>query len=176
MDVHEQLARIRSAVDSARAMPMSASAVINRAELLSQIDALAAELPRAFAEAHRVTSDREGVVAEGRTEAERIVAEGHAERNRLMSEAEVYRVGLAEVHRYRDEATQEIEALRRETDEYVDSRLANFEITLNKTLEAVARGRERLKGRSELDALGRDEVDEIGLPREFERPDHRGFG
>jgi regulator of protease activity HflC (stomatin/prohibitin superfamily) len=166
VDVHEQLAQIRSAVENARAMPMSASAVVNRAELLAQIDALAAELPKAFGEAQRVIAERDGVVAEGRAEAERIIAEGRSERDRLVSDTEVYRVAKTDADQLREEAQQEAVELRRETDEYVDSRLANFEVALGKTLEAVARGRERLHGRSDLDAFGREGVDDILLPGE----------
>lgn len=172
MDVQEHLARIRSVVDNARAMPMSASAVVNRAELLGMLDELAAELPRAFAEAQRVTADREGVVDEGRREAERIVAEAHHERERLVSDTEVYRIAKGEAERVRDEAELEAKELRRETDEYVDQRLANFEVTLGKTLEAVARGRERLHGRSDFDSLGRDDDEDLWLPGD----DRRGRG
>jgi cell division septum initiation protein DivIVA len=168
VDVQERLAQIRSSVEGARAMPMSASAVVNRAELLAQIDALAAELPKAFAEAERVTTERDQVVGEGRVEAERIVTEARYERERMISDTEVYRVAKIEADRIREEAEKEAVELRRETDEYVDTRLANFEVALAKTLEAVARGRERLHGRSDLDAFGREGVNDILLPGEDE--------
>ena len=172
MDVHERLARIRSAVETARAMPMSASAVVNRAELLAELDALEAEQTQAFADVRRVAADREGMVAEGRSEAEQIVAEAHRERDRLMGDTEVYRVAKIEADRMLAEAKAEAVELRRETDEYVDSRLANFEVSLMKTLEAVNRGRERLHGRSDLDTFGREGVDDILLPGE-DRADPR---
>ncbi len=162
MDVHEQLAEIRFMVEDARSMPMSASAVVNRADLLAQIDRLAADLPKAFAEADLVTSDRDGVIAQATGKADQIVADAYLERERLVSETEVYRVARAEAERLRGGAQAESEALRRETDEYVDDKLANFEISLTKTLEAVSRGRGRLQGRSELDAL-RD-ADDFTLP------------
>ena len=54
--------------------------------------------------------------------------------------------------------------LRRETDDYVDQRLASFELTLSKTLAAVQRGRERLHGRSDLDELGKSAEDLAPLP------------
>jgi len=57
-------------------------------------------------------------------------------------------------------ARRESEELRTETDEYVDSRLANFEVTLHKTLEAVTRGRERLQGRTTFHALGSPEPED----------------
>lgn len=169
MDVHERLARIRSAVENARAMPMSASAVVNRTELLAEIDALATELPKAFVESQRVIAERDQVVEEGRVEADRIITEGRDERDRLVSDTEVYRVAKIEADRVREEARKEVLELRRETDEYVDNRLANFEVALGKTLEAVSRGRERLHGRSDLDAFGREGVDDILLPGE-DRP------
>jgi hypothetical protein len=35
--------------------------------------------------------------------------------------------------------------MRQETDDYIDAKLATFEITLHKTLQTVDRGRERLR-------------------------------
>jgi hypothetical protein len=35
--------------------------------------------------------------------------------------------------------------MRKETDDYIDAKLATFEITLQKTLQTVDRGRERLR-------------------------------
>ena len=166
MDVHERLARIRDIVEGARAMPMSASAVVNRSELLAEIDSLASELANAFTDANRVIAERDAVGAAGRVEAERIITAGGYERDRLASDTEVYRVAKIEADRMREEAKKEAVELRQETDEYVDSRLANFEVALGKTMEAVARGRQRLHGRSDLDRWGRDGVDDILLPGE----------
>jgi cell division septum initiation protein DivIVA len=168
VDVHERLAQIRDAVQSARAMPMSASAVVNRGDLLAQIDELSAELGKAFTEAERVTAERDSVVAEGHAEAERVITRGRQERDRLVSDTEVYRVAKTEADALREEARKEAVELRRDTDEYVDSRLANLEVALGKTLDAVARGRERLHGRSDLDTFGREGVDDILLPGEDE--------
>lgn len=46
-----------------------------------------------------------------------------------------------------------VEKEREEVDAYIDSRLATLEVILNKTLEAVNRGRERLAGASDKDVL-----------------------
>ena len=44
--------------------------------------------------------------------------------------------------------------MRLEVDDYVDAKLANFEIILRKTLGAVEHGREKISGRhDELEAL-----------------------
>jgi cell division septum initiation protein DivIVA len=168
VDVQAKLAEIRRLVEQARSMPMSASAVVNRAELLGQLDELQAALEHAFSDARRVTADREAVVEEGHREAERIVEDARSERERILSDTEVYRLAKREADDTLAKARTESEELRKETDDYVDAKLANFEITLERTMEAVKRGRERLAGRSALDSLTEDEVDRIKLPEHLE--------
>ena len=54
--------------------------------------------------------------------------------------------------------------MRAEVEDYVDAKLANFEIVLTKTLRAVERGRQKLSGAHELDALRDDDEDLPPLP------------
>lgn len=168
MDVHAKLAEIRRAVEAARSMPMSASAVVNRAELLALIDELGGGLAAAFSDADRVVADRESVVDDGRREALQLLEEARSERETIVSDTEVYRVAKREADRLLEQARSEADELRKETDEYVDGKLANFEITLEKTMEAVRRGRERLAGRTHLHDLTDDEVSKIQLPEHLE--------
>ena len=168
MDVHEKLAELRRVVEQARSMPMSASAVVNRGEVLGLIDELSSALETAFTESQRVVTEREAVVEEGRREAEQIVAAAHSEREKIISDTDVYRVAKREADQVVEHARAEADELRKETDDYVDAKLANFEITLERTTEAVKRGRERLAGRSAFDDLTSDEVDKIKLPEHLE--------
>ena len=168
MDVHAKLAGIRQVVEQARSMPMSASAVVNRAELLGMLDELGSALDGALSDAQGVLADKSAVVDEGRVEADRIIAEARNERERIVSDTEVYRVAKRAADEALTRAQADSEELRKETDHYVDAKLANFEITLERTMEAVKRGRERLAGRSALDSLTEDEVDKIKLPEHLE--------
>ncbi|HET6625472.1 MAG TPA: hypothetical protein VFG63_03710 [Nocardioidaceae bacterium] len=168
MDVHAQLAEVRRLVEQARSMPMSASAVVNRAELLQLLDELRDGLSAAFSDAQQVVSDRDAVVDEGRVQADQIVQDAHNERERIVSDTEVFRVAKRRADEVLESARTEADELRKETDDYVDGKLANFEITLERTMEAVKRGRERLAGRSALDSLTADEADKIKLPEHLE--------
>lgn len=154
VDVKELVAQLRAVVQSARSLPMSASAVVNRDEVLDLVSKLEEALPSAFAAQDSVVSERDSVVGGGRDESERIIAEAERTRDRLVAESEVLRVARDEAERERAAARTEAEELRKDTDAYVDTRLATFEITLSKTLEAVSLGRSRLQGRSHFDALG----------------------
>ena len=168
VDVQEKLAELRRVVEQARSMPMSASAVVNRGEVLELIDQLTGAVETAFTDSQQVLADRESVVDEGRRTAEQIVADAHNEREKIISDTDVYRVAKREADQIVDKARSEAEELRKETDDYVDAKLANFEITLERTTEAVKRGRERLAGRSAFDDLTSDEVDKIKLPEHLE--------
>jgi len=146
VDVQKKLDEIVAAVSGARSMPMSASCVVNRAELLSMLEELREALPGSLAQAQELIGDREQMVEQARHEADRIIGQAHQERGSLISDTEVARRSQAEADRILNEARQEAEEVRAEADDYVDSKLANFEVVLTKTLGSVGRGREKLLG------------------------------
>jgi cell division septum initiation protein DivIVA len=161
--VQSKLDEITATLESARAMPMSASCVVNRGDLLGLLGELRALLPEAMTQARTVLQDKDGVLADGRREAARIIAQAREERIRMLSEQEVYVEAQTEADRLLWEAQASAEAMRAEVDDYVDGKLANFEIVLTKTLKSVERGRAKLAGRNELAEIV-DQRDEAALP------------
>jgi hypothetical protein len=153
VDIKELTAELRSLVEGARSMPMSASAVVNRTQLLDVISRLEDAVPDALARADGLHLAPDGGVDGNREEAERVLAEARLERERLVSETEVFRLAKTAAERELSLAEREAAELRQQADDYVDSRLATFEITLTRTLEAVSRGRARLHGRSHYEGL-----------------------
>ncbi|MBH5337206.1 cell division initiation protein [Streptomyces pactum] len=148
MDVSKKLDEIVGTVGSARSMPMSASCVVNRAELLAMLEEVRSALPGSLAQAQEVLGGREQVVEEARREAERIIESARAERAALIAATEIARTSQEEADRILAEARREAEEVRAEADDYVDSKLANFEVVLTKTIGSVDRGREKLLGRA----------------------------
>ncbi|MGW2540635.1 ATP synthase F0 subunit B [Kitasatospora sp. NPDC001574] len=146
MDVQNKVDEIVAAVENARSMPMSASCVVNRAELVGLLQDLRSALPAELAQAQSVMADHESVVADAQSEADRIIQGAHAERGSLISDTEVVRRAQSEADRILVEARAEVDTKRAEADDYVDSKLANFEVVLTKTLGAVGRGRTKLRG------------------------------
>ncbi|WP_225846457.1 ATP synthase F0 subunit B [Streptomyces sp. HPF1205] len=147
MDVQKKLDEITATVANARSMPMSASCVVNRAELLAMLRELSEALPDSLSQAQELLGDREQMVAEARAEAQRIIESAHAERGSLISDTQIARQSQDEAERILAEARREADEIRAEADDYVDSKLANFEVVLTKTIGSVDRGREKLLGR-----------------------------
>ena len=152
-------------------MPMSASCIVNRAEVLGLIEEMRELLPDEFRHAQLLLDDREAVVEEGRRQAERMIAEAEVERDRLTSDRDVRRGcrrGRAE--QIRGAAVEEAHTMRAEVDDYVDSKLANFEVVLDKTMAAVRRGRDKLRGRTEHDHFAGPHDDDFSHPLDDEEP------
>ncbi len=162
MDVHDKLDDLIALVEGARSMPMSASCILNRAELLELLDEMRLLLPEQFDEAERILSEREAVLDQARADAEEIVAAAHEERMQLVSQTEIYAQAQREAGRMRGEAREEAARMQEDTDAYVDGKLASFEIALSKTLEAVRHGRDKIQVR-------RDEIEQ-DAPAVLERP------
>jgi cell division septum initiation protein DivIVA len=148
VDVHDKLDELTAIVENARAMPMSASCIVNRGEVLGLLEELRELLPEEFRHAQLLIHDREAVVDEGRLEAERIIEAGHAERARLVSETVLVAEAERAAEQIRADALADVARMRHEVDDYVDTKLATFEVALDKTLAAVHRGREKLRGRT----------------------------
>ncbi|MFI6943559.1 cell division initiation protein [Streptomyces sp. NPDC050418] len=165
MDVQKKLDEIVQAVEGARSMPMSASCVVNRADLLSMLEEVRGALPGSLAQAQQVIGGSEQLVEQARQEADRIVESARAERGSLISDTEIARQSRDEAERILDAARKEAEEVKEEADVYVDSKLANFEVVLTKTLGSVGRGREKLLGTGEgLDAQGYEDPDFTEAP------------
>ncbi|HKJ55132.1 MAG TPA: hypothetical protein VJ978_04025, partial [Nitriliruptoraceae bacterium] len=91
--------------------------------------------------------EREDVLESARAEHDRILEEARSERARLISRTEVVDAANREAERIVADAEERARQMRLQADDYVDGKLANFEIVLGKTLQAVERGRDKLRGR-----------------------------
>jgi cell division septum initiation protein DivIVA len=145
MDLIERIDELQVLVEEAKSVPLSTSAVINRDELLELLAQLKQEVPDEIRQARWMARDRDELLGRARNEADRIVAEAREQRDRLLSRTEIVHAAEREAERITDAAKERGAKLRAEAENYIDQKLAAFEILLNKTLQTVARGREQLQ-------------------------------
>lgn len=153
MDSIEKLGSAITMVEEARSVPLSASCVVHRAELLEILDEARNALPNDFTKAQNVLDARDAIVEEGRQSAEQLVAMAREEVARMVEQTSIVQAARDESQRILDEARSMAERERQEVENYIDSRLATLEVILNKTMDAVSRGRERLAGADDKDVL-----------------------
>ncbi|MFP5282705.1 MAG: hypothetical protein ACLGIF_04570 [Actinomycetes bacterium] len=152
----DRLAALRELIVSARSMPMSSSCVVNRPDVLAAIDDVIENLPDEIAAAQQVIDQASAKVAGGEAEADQIVAHARDHAIELAQDSEVLKVAQEQAAAIIAEAQSEAEALRRETDAFIDGRMATFESVLHKTSSQVATARARLAERSALNGHALD--------------------
>jgi F0F1-type ATP synthase membrane subunit b/b' len=162
VDVDTVLTRLEALIRDARAVPMSASCVVHRDDVLDLIEDARRSLPNQLGDAQKVLTQRDSVIAEAREQAKTIIDAAYVEQSRLVSQDEVSRQAAIEGERIIHEAQLDADSKQQEVDDYVDGKLANFEVVLDKTLKAVKRGREKIRGAQPVDDLGL--TGEIPLP------------
>ena len=161
-DVEARLQQLEQLVSEAKAVPLSASIMFNRSEVEGLVGDLRASLPDELTQARWVVRERDEILERAQADADGLLEDARAERDRLVGEQEVVRAARAEADRIVTEAQEQARRLRLEAEDYVDAKLANFEVVLNKTLGAVERGRSRLRGGTHADELVADDPEDGG--------------
>ena len=153
MDSIEKLNTAISMVEEARGVPLSASCVVHRGEILEVLEGAREYLPSDLYEAEKIISDQEKLIEEGRASAEQMIATAREDVSRMIEQTAIVQAARDEAQRILDDARDVAAQEREEVEAYIDGRLATLEVILNKTMEAVARGRERLEGANDKDVL-----------------------
>jgi cell division septum initiation protein DivIVA len=153
MNSIEKLDTAITLVEEARGVPLSASCVVHRGEMLDILEEARDSLPRDLDEAQYILAKRDSLVEEGRLSAETMVASAREEVARMIEQTAIVQAARLEAQKILDEARDVAAEEREEVEEYIDGRLATLEVILNKTMDAVARGRERLDGAGDKDIL-----------------------
>jgi len=153
MDSIEKLASAITLVEEARGVPLSASCVVHRGEMLELLDEARAALPTDFESAQRVLSMRDAIIEEGRLSAEAMISMAREDVARMVEQTSIVQNARDEARKILDDAREQGILEKAEVEEFIDGRLATLEVILNKTQDAVSRGRERLAGAGDKDAL-----------------------
>jgi vacuolar-type H+-ATPase subunit H len=153
MDSIEKLNSAITLIEEARGVPLSASCVVHRGEILEILDGARVALPTDLDQAIEIISARERIIEEARTSAEHLIATAREDVSRMVEQTAIVQAARDEAQRILDDARALADEERAEVETYIDGRLATLEVILNKTMEAVARGRERLEGAGDKDVL-----------------------
>ncbi len=153
MDSVEKLTSAITMVEEARGVPLSASCVVHRGEMLELLDEARAALPNDLESAQKLIAARDAIIEEGRVSAEQMIAMAREDVARMVEQTSIVQMARDEARKILDEARTLGDQEKQEVEEYIDGRLATLEVILNKTQDAVARGRERLAGANDKDVL-----------------------
>jgi len=139
------LRQLHEVVGNARPMPLSASSMVNKEELLALVDEAVARLPDELRSARWLLKQREEFLDKVRREGDEILELARSRAERLVQRTEVVRTAEQRARHLVETAREETRRMRRETEDYCDQKLASFEGLLGSTRDAITQGRRRLQ-------------------------------
>ncbi|MDH3754399.1 MAG: hypothetical protein OEU32_11060 [Acidimicrobiia bacterium] len=159
--VEALLRRVADLIEAARPMPLSASSMINKEEVLEILNEALAVLPDELRAARWLLKEREEFLARVRREGDEILDMARARSERMVQRTEVVKASDSRARQIIDNAEAEARRIRLEVEDYCDQKLGSFEIILDRTRQVVEQGRQRLQG-NPLDTIGAGENQNLG--------------
>jgi cell division septum initiation protein DivIVA len=166
-ETEEVLLQLRDVIDAARPVPLSASSMIAKEEVLELIDEALARLPEELRAARWLLKEREEYLARARHEGEEVLDQARARAERMVQRSEVVKAAEQRAYQITETAEADARRLRHEVEDFCDQKLASFEIVLERTVKLVAAGRAKLQGTNllgESPAEERAQFDDATLP------------
>lgn len=143
-DVEVILRRVVDLIANAKSMPLSASVLISRDEVLELLEDAAERLPEELRQARWMLRERDEFLAKTEREGERILEAARAQAERMVQRTEIARQAQHSAQRTLETAREEASRWRHEAEDFCDQRLAAFEIVLERTAKMVQSGRQKL--------------------------------
>jgi len=145
-ETEDVLLQLRDVIEAARPVPLSASSMIAKEEVLELIDEALAQLPEELRAARWLLKEREEFLARTRHEADEMLDQARARAERMVQRTEVVKAAEQRAYEIVDAAQADARRLRHEVEDFCDQKLASFEIVLERTQKLVAAGRSKLQG------------------------------
>ena len=135
MDIAGRLQQLEEIVQEAKSMPLSSSVLINKDEVLEMLQQMQEDLPDEIKQARWIVKDREELLAKARGEGDRLIEQAREEQLRMARKEEIVARANEEAERILAETDDKTRSMVEEAEDYVDAKLAQFEIALRKILE-----------------------------------------
>lgn len=140
------LRRAISLVEDARPVPLSASSMINKEEVLDLLTAAAEALPDELRAARWLLKERDDFLARVQGEGDELIARARSRAEQMVQRTELVRAAEDRARRVVADAEERARTLRLETEDWCDQKLGAMEVVLERTMRTVASGRARLQG------------------------------
>ena len=163
-DAETWLRRAIDIVANAPTMPLSSSPRIDRDEVVELLDRALASMPDELRQARWMLKERQEFVNKTRREANEMLEAARVQAERMVQRTEVVRAAESRARQVIETAESDSRRLKLETEDFLDQRLASFEILLDKLGKTVGAGRQKLSIGNASEALAMDELEDDDDP------------
>jgi ElaB/YqjD/DUF883 family membrane-anchored ribosome-binding protein len=132
-------------VQNARVMPLSTSALVDQGLVVNLLEEILIKMPEEVRQARWLLREQDEFIASKAREADALMEEVRVQAERMVQRTEIVRQANQVAQKIIDEANERSRMMIHEVEDFVDRKLASFEIVLDRTLKTVQGGREKLQ-------------------------------
>ena len=144
-DTEVLLRRVLDLVNSAPKMPLSSTVRLEKDEIVEMLEEAIGRLPEEMRQARWLLKERQEYLAKVQREGDEILNAARERAERIVQRTELVREAQRVANRTLEEANDEARKLKHEAEDYVDQKLASFEIVLERIMKTVVGGRQKLR-------------------------------
>jgi len=138
------LRRTIDIIATAPSVPLSSTPRIDRDEVIELLEEALTRLPEEIRQARWMLKERQEFLDKTKREADELLGAARQQAERMVQRTEVVRAAEARARQVIEAADEESRRLRNETEDFLDQRLASFEILIDRLQKTVSTGRQRL--------------------------------
>ena len=143
-DIESDLHELIELINNAKQMPLSNSALIPRDDVLALLEQALRDVPDEIREARWALRDRAELMASEVGKAQQLMDQVRAEAARMVDKTEIVRQSRLQASQIVEDAQTKARSLVNQAEDFIDGKLGNFEIVLERLLRTARSGRERL--------------------------------
>ncbi len=144
-DTEVLLRRVLDLVNSAPKMPLSSTVRLEKDEVVEMLEEAISRLPEEMRQARWLLKERQEYLAKVQREGDEILSAARERAERIVQRTELVREAQRVASRTLEDANDEARRLKHEAEDYVDQKLASFEIVLERVMKTVVQGRQKLR-------------------------------
>ncbi|MFZ9818154.1 MAG: hypothetical protein ACO3D9_02825, partial [Ilumatobacteraceae bacterium] len=144
-DTESILEKVADMVATAPNVPLSSTPRIDREYVVGLLQDALSCLPDEIRQARWMLKERQDFMAKTQREADEIVEAARVQAERMVQRTEVVRAAEAKARQVLESANADTKRMKNEMEDYLDQRLASFEIILDRLTNTIAQGRRRMQ-------------------------------
>ena len=144
-DTESILEDVIHTIASAPNVPLSSTPRIDRDHVVALLQDAQACMPEEIRQARWMLKERAEFMAKTQREADEIVEAARVQAERMVQRTEVVRAAEARSRQVLEAGEADARRIKNELEDFLDQRLASFEILLDRITRQVSQGRERMR-------------------------------
>ena len=144
-DTESILEKVADMIATAPNVPLSSTPRIDREYVVGLLQDALACLPDEIRQARWMLKERQDFMAKTQREADEIVEAARVQAESMVQRTEVVRAAEAKARQVLESANADSKRMKNEMEDYLDQRLASFEIILDRLTNTIAQGRRRMQ-------------------------------